>query len=426
MMNMRLILILLMGVYLSPLSAQLFDDVTKNYTLPTFTKNKDGKPVLYWTEKDDKNVTSICYATSLDGGITYTDKKVAVSGAGVGSSKLARPKLLFKKDGSIVTIFTFRKSPLPPPPPPKQIAQASENMDHSNMKMDHGNMKMDNGTAKMDHSTPEKKDQAPRPKRESQIAYVISKDNGDNWTSIANVDSDTSALVRGFFDAVLLANDEIAVSYLKDVKGSTKHEERDLRLVVSKNGQFQPERLIDAVVCDCCNISMSTEESGKLNIYYRDNNDDIRDIAVMSSSDNAKTFTPSKIIHNDRWKIQGCPHSGAASTPHYVTWFSGEELTSGIRLANSKGEFIAMRKNGKNHTVSSNGQAALWAWDEMVDSKSKIFYSFINGNSLSDSKSIGSADEQQNANFHIEGKKTIVAYEQVVNKKSKIIVTVLN
>lgn len=74
--------------------------------------------------------------------------------------------------------------------------------------------------------------------------------------------------MRGFFDAVLMANDEVAVAYLKDVKNSTKHEERDLRLAIIKNGVFQDEKLIDPVVCDCCNISMLLDANGALNIYY--------------------------------------------------------------------------------------------------------------------------------------------------------------
>ena len=75
--------------------------------------------------------------------------------------------------------------------------------------------------------------------RSLDIVYCTSKDGGATWTTPQSVDTDpTKGIVRGFFDAVVLPNDEIAVAYLKDVKGSTKHEERDLRLVLTKNSVF--------------------------------------------------------------------------------------------------------------------------------------------------------------------------------------------
>lgn len=277
-------------------------DPNKTYTLPTFTKNNKGEVVLYWTEKDPQNVVSLCFATSKDGK-TYGEKKTVFADGGLGNGRLMRPKLLFKKNGEMVAVFSYRTSPAVPPREPRPAQEA-------------------NRTA----PAPQQASQA-RPKRSSEIRFTVSKDGGNTWTSPTSVDTDTTKLTRGFFDAVLLANDEIAVAYLKDVKGSTKHEERDLRLAITKNGVFQAEKLIDAVVCDCCNISMVVDEAGALHMVYRDNNNDIRDMSHIISKDNGATFSAPKTLYADKWEIKGCPHAGATTVSvkneQYATWFSG-------------------------------------------------------------------------------------------------------
>ena len=96
------------------------------------------------------------------------------------------------------------------------------------------------------------------------------------------------------------------------------------------------------MVCDCCNINFLVDAKGAFHIYYRDNNDDIRDIARITSTDNGATFSTPQIVHNDGWKIAGCPHSGAMSSATgksaLVAWYSGSETESGARLVTQEGK----------------------------------------------------------------------------------------
>jgi hypothetical protein len=364
-----------------------FGDAAHAYTLPTLTKNNQGDPVLYWTEKGDNNVLSLYFSVSKDGGKTFGSKKLIFADAGLGSSRLMRPKLLFKKDGTMAAVFSFRTVVAAPVAP----------------------------SAHEGHGKPATSE--PKPKRELQIKYMVSKDNGTNWTAPGSVDSDTSRLVRGFFDAVVLANDEIAVAYLKDVKGSTKHEERDLRMVITKNGTFQPEKLIDPVVCDCCNISLLVDSKGTLNVFYRDNNDDIRDIARMTSSNNGATFSKPEILHNDKWEVKGCPHSGVASvataTGTLATWFSGANAQSGVRLVDEEGKLLkVLNANAKNGHVTADGKQGIFVWEQTTEGgASQVFYNKVMGGKVLDNQLVNGSDYGQNATSLLVNGKLLVAYE---------------
>lgn len=382
------------------------------YTLPTLTKNIKGEVVLYWTEKNPQNVVSLCFATSKDGK-TYREKKTVFADDGLGNGRLMRPKLLFKKNGEIVAVFSYRTSPAMPPrearPAPKQEANH------------------DNHVAQTALKAPQA-----RPKRSSEIRFTVSKDGGNTWTIPKSVDTDTTKLTRGFFDAVLLANDEVAVGYLKDVKASTKHEERDLRLAITKNGVFQAEKLIDAVVCDCCNISMVVDHAGALHMVYRDNNNDIRDMSHIVSIDNGSTFSTPKTLYADKWEINGCPHAGATTVSveneQYATWFSGTQNgQSGFRLANSSGKLLkVLDDSAKNTFLASDGKMAVWVWEQTAESGvSNVFYSKIVNGKLLDSQKVTDSDYGQNASTLVFNGKVLVAYEVLKADKKTVLATTI-
>jgi BNR repeat-like domain len=376
-------------------------DSTKAYSMPLLSQTPKGEVLLSWTEKDEKGVTSFCLAFSTDKGKTFSDKKVIYSGTGVSNSRLMRAKVLAKKDGSLVAVFSNRADA------PAATASTQQG----------GGGGRGGG-------------------RSLELVYCLSKDGGTTWTSPQSVDSDpTKGIVRGFFDAAVMSNDEVAVVYLKDVANSTKHEERDLRLVTTKNGVFQPERVIDPVVCDCCNINLLIDANGALNVYYRDNNDDIRDIANMTSKDNGATFSKPQIVHNDGWKIAGCPHSGAISSTHgksaLVAWYSGAQTESGIRLVTQEGKklFVLNDPSVKNPTLMSSSQvsAMLWEQNQAGDTKTQLVFRKINGDKVSETLSVEGSTNATNSTGLVIGNQLLFAHEVKQDKRNglKIGTTVL-
>jgi len=367
------------------------NDPTKIYSMPLLAKTVKGEVMLSWTEKDAQGMVSLCVAFSKDNGKTFSEKKTIYSGPGIGNSRMMRAKVLSKKDGSFVAVFTNRGETAAP--------------------------------------------QSGRGGRSSNLVYCVSKDGGTTWTAPQSVDSDPKqGIVRGFFDAVVMSNDEIAVTYLKDVANSTKHEERDLRLVVSKNGVMQPEKLIDPVVCDCCPINLFVDGTGALTVIYRDNNDDIRDMAKMVSTDNAETFLKSQILHNDGWKIKGCPHSGAVSSTNekgtLISWFSGAESEKGIRLATQEGKklLVINDPSAKNQALVSGEQTSvlLWEQNKAEDGLSQIAFRKIKNNKVSETAWVEESLNGTNAVGLTVGNQLLLAYEvKQANGKSSLKVSTL-
>ena len=382
-MKKNLILLLAFVLFGAFGQAQVvLNDTTKAYSMPLLTKTLKGDVLLSWTEKDTQGQISFCMATSKDKGKTFTDKKSIATGYGIGNSRLMRAKILSKKDGTLVAVFSNRADATP-----NQTGRGGP--------------------------------------RALDIAFCTSTDQGNTWTAPKSVDTDPTKCTRGFFDAAVMANDEIVVIYLKDVANSTKHEERDLRMVVTKNGIFQPEKVIDPVVCDCCNISLLLDAKGALNVYYRDNNDDVRDIARMTSIDNAETFSKPQIVHNDGWKINGCPHNGPTSTiangGNLIAWFSGSETDKGIRLVTQEGKKLVVLNDASAKNAFLTGNVLLWEQNTGEGNLSQIGFKKITGDKVSETVWLKDATNTTNSTGLVAGNQLLVAYEvKQANKRNSI------
>lgn len=353
-------------------------DPNKTYSMPGLGQTAKGALYMSWTEKDDSGLTAFCMAFSNDAGKSFGEKKIIATGYGIGNNRLMRAKILAKKNGDLVAVFMNN---------PNATAPAAGG----------------------------------RGSRGGQVSYSISKDGANTWSPAIGVDTDPSPnLMRGFFDATLLANDEIAVAYLKDVKNSTKHEERDLRIAITKNGVFQDEKLLDAVVCDCCNISLLVDDKGLLRVVYRDNNDNIRDFAQMISKDNGQTFSQPVIIQNDGWKINGCPHNGAVAAKFgssaLFSWYSGAETEKGIRLTTAEGKNLEVLTDAsaKNQSlIAGTGTQAVLLWEQPAanQGKTQLYYKHIKGSKVSEAKAIEGTLAASNGTALVVGKQLLFAHE---------------
>jgi hypothetical protein len=366
-------------------------DPSLSYAMPMLTAISEQKTMLTWTEKDEKGEVAFCLAFSENNDLNFSDKKVIFRGMGIGNSRMMRAKVLVKKDGKLVAVFSNREEV--PAEPGK------------------------------------------RPKRASNIVYCESVDNGNTWTSPKAVDTDPAKLVRGFFDAIVLPNDEIAVVYLKDVENSTKHEERNLRLALTKNGVFQPERIIDPVVCDCCPINLYLDKNQHLNVIYRDNNNDIRDMARMVSKDNGLSFSKPEIVYQDNWKIAGCPHQGAVSTQNqkegYLIWFTGAENEQGYRLTTLAGKKLAIidEASAKEPWLTSNKSQSVMIWQQNKNDEQLSMVAFkklANGVS-SETQWLENSSKTMNVSGILLEKQLLIAREVLgENKKNTLAITKVN
>ena len=395
-------------------------DTSRAYAVPTLTKTPTGDVALSWTEKDNDGIVYFYWAKSGDQGKTFGDKKLIYSAAGIGNSRLMRPKLLFRKDGSAVAVFALRGPQSANSPvvatqkPPQEAAHAGHE--------GHG----------AGHQA-----EAPKPARSGggrptdlQIVYALSADQGNTWTQPTPVHADkTPNIVRGFFDATVLANGEIGVAYLNDIQG--KAHQRDLRFVTSTGGKFSAERILDPFVCDCCNISLLVDPAGALHLYYRENQDNIRDIAQMSSTDNGRTFSKPQILSKDNWQINGCPHSGPTSSAGggspLIAWFSGTQDAPGIRVVNEQGKrlFVLDDPTAKNAYLVPTQKSSVLLWEQSQPSESGISsiiaFRNITGAATPSTQFVKNAQNGTNASGLVLDGQLVVAYEvRKPNNKNSI------
>ncbi len=347
-----------------------FGDSTRAYAVPTLVKTPAGNVALSWTEKDREGIVYFYWAESTDKGRTFGDKKLIYSSVGIGSSRLMRPKLLVKKDSSLMAVFTLPGSPVSA----LQPAPAHANHEAAPASHEHGDS---HGGAKPKADGPAKGGARGGRPSDLQILYSLSKDGGNTWSNPAPVHADrTSNMVRGFFDAIVLANGEVAVAYLSDIPG--KQHERDLKFVTSTGDAFGDVKTLDPFTCDCCNISLLVDNKGILNLYYRENQDNTRDIAKMTTSDNGATFSKAAILLADNWKINGCPHSGPTSSANangnLIAWMSGTTDSPGIRVATQQGKrpFVLDDPTAKNAFFVSAPTSSVLLWEQNQETEAGV------------------------------------------------------
>jgi hypothetical protein len=83
---------------------------------------------------------------------------------------------------------------------------------------------------------------------------------------------------------------------------------------------------IAAHTCSCCRPTIAVDSKGRIYVAWRHNFDDVRDMAVATSVDRGRTFTPLVRVARDGWRIHGCPESGPSLLPIgdrlYIAWFT--------------------------------------------------------------------------------------------------------
>jgi hypothetical protein len=384
-----------------------FADTTRAYAFPHVSTTPKGTIGMSWTETDNDGVNYFYWAESTDQGTSFGEKRLIHQAKGIANSRLMRAKVLYKKNGSLVAIFGLRAAA------PVQVAPAPTSDAHA-----HHHNHDSAATPKKAEGEAPRKGRSGRPS-DLQINYAVSNDNGKSWSRPKPIHKDlTPNIIRGFYDATLMSNDEIAVAFLKD---TGRPHERDLRFVTSVKGVFGEERVIDPFVCDCCNVNLLTDEKGNLNIYYRANINNIRDIAVLSSSNNGKTFSKTRTILDDKWEIKGCPHSGpvsvASASANVVGWFSGTPDAPGIRIATQEGKKLTtLDANAANPWLAGNKNGVWVMWEHKVQESeakttSNIVYKKISTALNSSTETAASIGEGANFSGVAVDGALVVAYE---------------
>lgn len=176
------------------------------------------------------------------------------------------------------------------------------------------------------------------------VMLTVSDDAGETWSEPFRPHTDGTPTEHGFV-TIFPWQDAIGVVWLdgRNMTGGHGHDSdhggggMTLRsAVVSPGGELLEGKLVDGLVCDCCQTDAVVTEDGPLVVYRNRTEDEIRDIqAVRADGDG---WGEPIAVHEDGWKIAGCPVNGpAVSTDGKqvdVAWFTAAEEPE-VRFARS-------------------------------------------------------------------------------------------
>ncbi|MEL6593110.1 MAG: hypothetical protein AAFQ68_23630 [Bacteroidota bacterium] len=148
----------------------------------------------------------------------------------------------------------------------------------------------------------------------------------DQWSDAYIPYADRSATEHGFPSFVPLSEERLAMIWLDGrnyVKGGS--EEMMLGYTLLENGQAAASStFLDQRICDCCQTDMAMSSRGLIAVYRDRSPKEIRDI-YYSRHINGQ-WTEPKPVHQDNWKIGGCPVNGPAIAAKgdtvAVAWFT--------------------------------------------------------------------------------------------------------
>lgn len=177
------------------------------------------------------------------------------------------------------------------------------------------------------------------------VKLTTSADKGKTWTDPVILHDDKKQAEHGFV-TLLPYGDNFFVTWLdgrntvmEGMEGMDHHEghhgSMSLRAaIIDAKGNKINEWELDNKTCDCCQTTAAITSNGPIVIYRDRSDEEIRDMSIVRLIDSQ--WTAPKAIHNDNWKIAGCPVNGprVASEGNnlVIAWFSAATDTSRVNV----------------------------------------------------------------------------------------------
>ncbi len=257
---------------------------------------------------------------------------------------------------------------------------------------------------------------------ESTYAYDVklttSADKGKTWSEPFVLHDDKKQAEHGFV-TLLPYGDNFLVTWLdgrntvmEGMEGMKGHEghhgSMSLRAaVIDSKGNKISEWELDNKTCDCCQTSAAITTNGPI-VIYRDRSDkEVRDMSIVRLIDGQ--WTEPKSIHNDNWKIAGCPVNGprvvADGNNLAVAWYSVASDTSKVNVSFSNdggatfGKPIRVDEKsaiGRVDIAMIDDKCVMVSWMEGTEIKAIKVYS---DGRLESSVTIASTSESRSSGF---------------------------
>lgn len=140
--------------------------------------------------------------------------------------------------------------------------------------------------------------------------------------------------------------------------------------IMDKEGKKISEWELDNKTCDCCQTSAAITANGPVVVYRDRSDEEIRDMSIVRLIDGQ--WTEPKSIHDDNWKIAGCPVNGprvvAEGNNLAAAWFSAATDTAQVNVIFSMDGGATFGKPIRVDEGSAIGRVDI----VMIDDKSAI------------------------------------------------------
>jgi hypothetical protein len=210
------------------------------------------------------------------------------------------------------------------------------------------------------------------------VKFTTSDDNGNNWLEPILLHDDKKQAEHGFV-TLLPYGDNFFVSWLDGrntaMEGMEHHEgshgghhgAMSLRAaIIDSKGNKINEWELDNKTCDCCQTSAAITSNGPVVIYRDRSDEEIRDMSIVRLIDGQ--WTKPKSIHEDNWKIAGCPVNGprvvADGSNLAAVWYSVASDTSKVNVAFSADAGATFEKPIRVDEGSAIGRVDIVMLDE--------------------------------------------------------------
>lgn len=195
----------------------------------------------------------------------------------------------------------------------------------------------------------------------NDLCLSVSRDGGQTFEPPVKVNDDTKPAVHGMHSLAIAPNGRIHLAWLDErniappaahgqsAGGGHAHMEANREVFTSYSADegrtFSTNQQIARDVCPCCKTTLVTAPDNRVYASWRQVlPGDFRHIAVASSTDGGESFSSPVIVSDDRWKLNGCPVSGAAMNVSLdgvlrVVWYTaGEAGKPGLYWSESRDE----------------------------------------------------------------------------------------
>lgn len=217
------------------------------------------------------------------------------------------------------------------------------------------------------------------------IWFARSTDGGKSFEPPYIVHQDRAEITHRFDALHVAADDTITVTWvdkrdLLAAKAAGKpYDGAAIYYAVStdQGKSFAPEQKLADSSCECCRIAMTSKPDGTVAVLWRHVFPGSERDHAIAEIGKTNAVEPIRVSYG-RWKIEGCPHHGAAIATgegfgYHIAYFDGAGDKPGLRLVRMDGQSWVTtpprkigdpKKNAGHPALLSIGDKVWLAWQE--------------------------------------------------------------